>query len=93
MDHDDPRVGQGGGGAGFGEEPLLVVCAVFGRERKGELDRLEGYAAVERRVVGLVDDTHHPAPELAPDLVSTERSGQLIVHVTRMIPKARSIPL
>ena len=43
-----------------------------GGRREGELDGLEGDGPPEHGVEGLVDDAHHPAPDLAPDVVAAD---------------------
>ena len=63
VDRDDVRVVERGGGAGFVLEAgeLLLV------EHRGERQHLQRDAAAERDLLGLVDDAHAAAAQLAED--------------------------
>ena len=73
VDGDDVRVVERGGGAGFVLEAgqLLLV------EHRGERQDLQRDAAAERELLGLVDDAHAAAAELAEDAEVAEHAGLL----------------
>jgi hypothetical protein len=70
----------------FGWERRAAICAsrrtaartphARGAHREGELDGLEGDGPPEDGVEGLVDDAHHPAPDLAADVVAPDGGGR-----------------
>jgi hypothetical protein len=76
VDDHDVGVGQAGRDLGLREEPPLELLALVGRHRERELDGLEGDGPPEDGVEGLVDDAHHPAPDLAPDVVAPDGRGR-----------------
>jgi hypothetical protein len=71
-------VGQLAGRLGLEEEALVVVLAAL--LVVGEQDGLEGHDAVERRVLGAIDDAHRAAAELAEQLVPADLPELLLRH-------------
>ena len=65
------RVVQAGDGLGFPLQPLAEI-GIVGDMRQ---DRLDGDAAVEPGVAGLVDFTHAASAEGGLDLVGAKRSA------------------
>ena len=82
-DRHDVRMVQLGGRLGFvaeaGDLPLV--------EHRGERQDLERHAAVERNLLGLVDDAHAAAADLADDLVVADLLGG---GLARPLPLERS---
>ncbi len=86
MAHDDSGVREVGRHARFGEEATLEILALALPHGESELDRLHGHRAAEHGVEGLVDDAHHPAPQLALNQVAIgsaqgRRRGRVLVGV------------
>ena len=73
VDRDDVRVVQAGGGLGLDLEPLELP----GVERRGERQDLQRHAAAERDLLGLVDDPHAAAADLAED-AEVAQDAQLV---------------
>jgi hypothetical protein len=67
---DHVRVIQLAGGLGLEEEALAVLVRAL--RIVGDDDGLQRHGAVEVRVLGLVDDAHGAAAELAEDLVAAD---------------------
>ena len=73
VDRHDVGVVQAGGGLGLELEPLELP----GVERRGEGQDLQRHAAAERDLLGLVDDAHAAAADLAedPEVAQLRRSA------------------
>ncbi len=74
--HHETRVGEPGRDLGLRAEAPLVLLPLARVSGQGQPDGLEGDRAAEVGVLGLVDDAHHPAPELLADLVPADRPGE-----------------
>ena len=70
--HHYVRVGQPGGGAGLGEEPLLEALGFLRGHRKGKLDGLERDLPAQLGMVRPVDHPHHAAAQLFFDHVARD---------------------
>ena len=73
--HDDAGMGEARGDARLGEEASLEGVLRLARGGEQKADHLQGHHPVQRGVEGLVDDPHHPAAQLAPDLVASDSRG------------------
>ena len=72
VDRDNAGVVEQRHGLGLIAEAAQLVVA---GEQAG-LDHLQGHGPVERDLAGLIDDTHAPAAQLAPDLIVAEVADQ-----------------
>src|SRR5260370_30164069 len=57
------------------EDTCDEALPFLGRDREGQLDRLQGDGPAERGVVRLVGHAHHPAAELPSQLVTADAGG------------------
>ena len=76
VDHDDAGMREAAGDARLREEALLEGRVLLRRHRKGEVDELQGERPPQGRVEGFVDHAHHPAADLAADLVAADPRGR-----------------
>ena len=84
-DGDDVRVGELARGLRLEHEAPLVLLAAL--DLVAEADGLQRDDAVERRVLGLVDDAHRAAAELAEDLVAPDLVVFLLLrHQVHLLP-------
>jgi hypothetical protein len=83
VDRHDAGVVEGGGRARLPEEPV----AAFGVGDPLRREQLQRHAPAERRVEGLVDDAHPPAPQLAEEAVTVERPFR---HDALLLTRIRS---
>src|SRR5207302_11149676 len=89
VDGDDAGMRELAGGLGFEEKPLVEFLAPFRIIRKD--DGLQRDDAVESRVLGLVDDPHRAAAQLAEDLVAADLGQLLLCHRTLSITSPRTL--
>jgi hypothetical protein len=78
VDHDDAGMRQPRRHPRLHEEAPLEVVALLVGDREDETHDLERDRPVERGVAALVDDAHHPAPELRADLVAADPGRRLL---------------
>src|SRR2546429_3710951 len=88
VDGDDMGMRELARGLGFEEETLVEFLAPFRVVRKD--DGLQRDDAVESRVLGLVDDPHRAAAQLAEDLVAADLGQLLLCHRTISITSPRT---
>ena len=78
VDDDDSGVGEPRRAARLLDEPRPEGFSIFVAHGEAEDDRLERHDAAQQRILGAIDDAHHPAPEFGLDLVARDLLRQEI---------------